>query len=349
MVTGGFDESWNRPHQPDDRELWQESDWLTCYDPDSGAGATSRLGRQPNRGKGQPSLFCFIAGAQRFFMKDPGGRGLDCDTSKDDVWADGCRVAGHRVDALGDGRMRYRWDYPETAAALEFADGFFIPRGWDTSGKGADIISWINPDGHLECAGRIRGWMRVGKTQVRIDCLGHRDRSWGYRRNYISMMKNMLGGWGTTGRDFSFATMMLHVKTGDRFVTGFVSRQGVEHDIADIAFYPTMAEDMLSPVAGTILLTLDGGERIRIDGDLAQSFGGYGPGVAFNALGTFTHREQAGFMDFSLCANPWDASSAPASDRVPLAAVQAGLTPSADHQITMVQDDLAIRLQEKSR
>jgi len=333
MSQATYDPTWDLPHQPNDKEMWQESDWLTFYDPKAGAGAVFRLGRQPNRGKGQPNLFCFANGGQRFLMKDLGGRGLDCDMGPDDLWDTGCQVAGHRVDALGDGKMRYRWDYPETSADLQFHDGFYEPRGWDKSNKGAEIMSWINPDGHLECGGRLTGTMRVGDQSYDIDCFCHRDRSWGYRENYMERMKDTLGGWGTCGKELSFAYMMLHVKNGDKFTTGFVARNGVEEDIADVRCLPTLDMDMISPLAAIVVLTLESGETIRLDCDIAQAQVGYAPGSAFNSVGTFEYRGQTGFCDISVYANPGRAEKTPQPEDVTLGTVDAGLSPTADHSL----------------
>lgn len=328
-----YDETWDRPHVAGPQDIWQESDWLTFYDPDVGVGGVYRIGRQPNRAKGQPNLFCFARGGQRFLMKDLGGKGLDCDVGPEDTWATGYSVAGHRVDALGDGRMRYQWCYPETEADLEFHAGFYTPRGWDKSEKGADIIAWINPDGHLECGGRVTGWVRIGEQRYNVDGLGHRDRSWGYRESYMPKMKRTLGAWGTTGPAFNFATMMLELKTGERLVTGFVHRGGKEEDIADIRFLSTLDADLVSPVAGIMLLTLEGGETIRIDCDIAQAHAGFAPGISFNSVGTFQWEGERGFCDFSVYANPGRAEQTPNVEDVTLATVQEGLSTTADHSL----------------
>ncbi|HEY2658343.1 MAG TPA: hypothetical protein VGI79_01375 [Caulobacteraceae bacterium] len=344
-----YEPSWDCPHAPGPESLWQESDWLTFYDPDAGVGGVYRIGRQPNRGKGQPNLFVFARGGQRFLMKDLGGRGLDCDLGPGDLWESGYRVAGHQVDALGGGRMRYRWNYPETYAELEFHDAFYTPRGWAAAEKGAEIIAWLNPDGHLECAGRVTGKVKIGDQSYDIDCMGHRDRSWGYRESYMPKMKRTLGGWGTTGAGFSFATMLLHLKSGERLVTGFVHRNGHEEDIVDIRFLSTLDSDLLSPVAGVMLLTLESSELIRIDCEIAQSHAGYAPGIAFNSVGVFWRDGVRGFCDFSAMANPGRAEHLPDAAEVTLATVQAGLSQTADGsclvEVAASNDELPVRVQ----
>jgi hypothetical protein len=93
-----YDESWDQSHAPGPQELWQESDWLTFYDPGVGVGATYRIGQEPNRRKGQPSLFAFALGGERFLLRGAGERGLDVDISPEDRWTSGYRVDGHEVN-----------------------------------------------------------------------------------------------------------------------------------------------------------------------------------------------------------------------------------------------------------
>lgn len=326
-----YDESWDRPHTPGPQDSWQESDWLTFFDPAAGVGAMYRIGQEPNRRKGQPNLFVFALGGQRFLMKDLGGRGLDCDIEPKDRWADGYRVAGHEVEAIGDGRMRYSWSYPETVAELEFHSSVYTPRDWSEDNKGEEIIAWLNADGHLECAGRLKGTVSIGNSKYQIDCFAHRDRSWGYREHYMSKMSRAFGAWGTTGETFSFATMRLEVKSGETLTTGFVHRSGKSEDILDARWITTLDSDFVSPLAGLVLLRLESGEVIRVKCDIAQAHGGFAPGTSFNSLGTFKYAGEIGFCDYSATGNPGKGDHVASGAEATLIALDAGLsvTPSA--------------------
>ena len=326
-----YDESWDRPHAAGPQESWQESDWLTFFDPAAGVGGIYRIGQEPNRKKGQPNLFVFALGAERFLMKDLGGRGLDCDTTPADRWESGYRVAGHQVDALGEGRMRFRWDYPETSADLEFFESHYAPRDWSKSNRGEEIIAWLNADGHLECAGRLKGKVTIGTKTYSVDCFAHRDRSWGYREHYMRKMSRAFGAWGTTGPAFSFAVMRLELKTGEKLTTGFVDRGGQSDDIIDARWLTTLDGDFVSPIAGTVLLTLETGEAIRVDCGIAQAHGGFAPGTSFNAVGTFTHAGKTGFCDYSATGNPGGGDHIASSAEATLVALEAGLSNSASH------------------
>ena len=324
-----YDDSWDRPHTPGKGLSWQESDWLTFFDPVAGVGGIYRIGQEPNRGAGQPNLFVFALGGQRFLMRDLGGRGADIAMAPQDRWKTGYRVAGHEVDSLGDGRMRFRWEYAETAADLEFHDSHYTPRDWSKSGKGAEIIATLNADGHLECAGKLTGRVRIGDRSFDIDGFAHRDRSWGVRDHYMRRMKRAFGAWGTVGPAFSFAVMRLELTTGETLTTGFVDRDGQGEDIADARFVSTLDADFISPLAGVVHLRLENGEALRIECGIAQAHGGFAPGTSFNSVGSFDWMGRSGFCDYSATANPGGGDRIACASDATLIALEPGLTASA--------------------
>lgn len=61
-----YDDSADVPHQPGPELDWQESDWLNFYEPSCGVGGIFRIGQHPNQKKGNPNLFVFALGGQRF-------------------------------------------------------------------------------------------------------------------------------------------------------------------------------------------------------------------------------------------------------------------------------------------
>jgi hypothetical protein len=321
-----YDSSWDCPHLPGLESSWQESDWLTFYDPVKGVGGVVRIGQEPNRQKGQPNLFVFALGGLRFLMKDVGGRGLDCDIQPADRWGTGCRVAGHSVDALGEARMRFQWGYPETTGDLEFDDNFYVPRDWSTSDRGADVIAGLNADGHLECAGRLRGSVRIGEQRYQLNCFAHRDRSWGVRDHYMRRMNRAYGAWGTIGPELSFAIMRLELNDGRQLATGFVDRNGGSEDIADVTLHTTLDADLASPLRGVVIMSLVTGEIIRVECNLVQAHGGFAPGISFNAVGTIEYAGMTGFCDYSATANPSRGEHILTTDDVYGLAVEAGLS-----------------------
>lgn len=301
-----YDASWDRPHHPGPQPEWQESDWLTFFDPRMRVGGTYRIGREPNRKKGQPNLFVYALGGQRFLMKELGGRGADLSVGDEDAWPEGYRVAGHQVDALGNGSMRYQWDYPESSGDLQFSESHYEPRDWSKSNKGREIIAWLNPDGHLECAGNLRGTIRIGERDYRVDCFAHRDRSWGYREAYMGKMRRAFGAWGTIGPAFSFATMRLELKDGPTLTTGFVSRNGETDDIADVRWLTTLDTDLCTPVSGRLVVTLENDEELIVECGIAQTHRVTDKVISFSSTGPLHYDGHLGFCHYSATGDARD-------------------------------------------
>lgn len=298
-----YNESWDRPRQSNGSELWQESDWLSCYDADQGVGVIFRLGQRPDRGEGQPSLFTFAMDGKRFLLPEYGGMGTDCKITIEDRWESGCQVSGHKVEALGGGEMLFCWNYPESSGNLRFQEQIYLPRDWSRSGKHKKVVVDMNADGHLECSGRVRGELRIADKKYQLDCFGHRDRSWGERDSYVTRMHRCLSAWGSIGEELSFAAALMEFENGRSVATGFVVRNGVEEDLCTLNLLTTMDGDMATPLAGKILIGLESAEQITVDCDLKQAFGGFSPGSTFAALGVVHYAGQAGFCCYSVISN----------------------------------------------
>ena len=298
-----YDESWDRPHQSNGSELWQESDWLSCYDTEQGVGVIYRLGQRPAKGEGQPSLFAFAVEGHRFLLPEVGGMGTDWNITDEDRWETGCQVSGHKVEALGGGEMLFRWDYPESAGLLKFQEQIHVPRDWSTSGKHKNVVADMNADGHLECSGRVRGEVRIGDKQYQLNCFGHRDRSWGERDAYVHRMRRCLSTWGSVGPELSFAASLMEFDDGRSAAMGYVVRSSVEEDLSTLNLLTTMDGDMATPLSGKVVIGLESGELITVDCDLKQAFGGFSPGSTFAALGAAHYAGQKGFCCYSVITN----------------------------------------------
>jgi len=298
-----YDESWDFPHQHNGSELWQESDWLSCYDVEQGVGIIFRIGQRPVQAKGQPSLFVFDVTGQRYLMPQKGGEGTASEIAAADRWQNGYRAAGHKVEALGKGEVRYSWKYPDTRGELVFQQQLYVPRDWSKSGKHGAVTSDMNADGHLECSGRVVGKVRIGSQEYSIDCFGHRDRSWGERDQYVSRMRRCLSAWGSVGDSLSFAAALMEFDDGRAVTTGFVVRDGAEQDLTYLNMQTIMDGDMATPLAGKVILELESGERLHVECDLKQAFGGFHPGTSFAAVGASHYAGEAGFCCYSVISN----------------------------------------------
>jgi hypothetical protein len=329
----GYNVSWDQPHQPSGDPLWQESDCYWFYDPERGVGGFHRIGQQPNRGKGQVTLFAFKEGGDRFVLSQGPGTEIDL---KGDARQKAKQVVGtHTAEALGDGKMRFTWDEPDCSGNLEFYEVFHEPRNWSKTGHSDDFMSNINSDGHLEGAGRIRGTIRIGNNSHAVDGLCHRDRSWGFRDNSRVSMHRYRMFSGTVGPELSFASFLLDLKNGTKMVAGFVARDGVDHDVRDLRVLTTFDSDGITPVGSIGILTLETGEVLRIETKSVQGF--LTPVEAAGCasqdhISTFTYKGKTGFLDLELCTNPGRGTYIPTQNDVTFTAVQQGLSKSVVYE-----------------
>lgn len=322
-----YDVSWDKPHQAVDDELWQESDAYWFYDTEQGIGGFHRIGQKPKLGKGQLTLFVFKTGAQRFVMSD--GDRTEKELTSAARQESKQVVGGHTAEALGDARMRFTWEEPETSADLEFYEAFYEPRDWSKSGHSKDFMSNINSDGHLECSGKIRGVIRIGDSSYNIDALAHRDRSWGVRDNARVSMHRYRMFSGTVGPEMSFACFLLDLKGGQKMVAGFAKVEGQDYDVHDLRVITLLDSDGLTPLKSIGILTLESGEELRIETTSVQGF--ITPvreanSVSQDHISTFIYKDKIGFMDLELCMNPGRGDYIPTRDDVTFVAVEQGLS-----------------------
>ena len=322
-----YDSSWDRPHTPSSDRNWQESDCYWFYDPTSGVGGFHRIGQKPNLATGQITAFVFAAGGERYVLNDSYSNHRAI--APQDRWETGHRVGTHVAEALGDQRMRFSWDAAECSAALEFYESFHTPRNWSKTGHSDSFMSNINSDGHLECAGKLRGDVRIGARTYAIDALAHRDRSWGFRDNSRVSMHRYRMFSGTVGPALSFARFLLDLKTGETMVAGFVSRHGIDLDVRDLRVVTAFDSDGLSPMGATAILTLETGEEVKIRCEGVQGFVTPVPeagAASSDTISTFTYEGQTGFLDLELCTNPGRGTYVPSAHDLTLLAITPGLS-----------------------
>jgi hypothetical protein len=322
-----YDDSWDRPHVPGASEFWQESDCYWFYDQAQGVGGFHRIGQKPAKGTGQLTLFVFKEGGERFVLSAGDGteRALAADARQERRQM----VGTHSAEALGEGRMRFAWSEDQCAGDVEFYECFHQPRDWSKSGHSDDFMSNINADGHLECSGKLRGTIRLGRETFEIDALCHRDRSWGNRDTSRASMHRYRMFSGTVGPELSFASFLLDLKGGPKMVAGFVVRNGVDLDVRDLRVMTTFDSDGITPLAATTILALENGETIRIESTSVQGFLTPVPEAACASqdhISTFTYGGKPGFLDLELCNNPGRGTYVPTQDDVTFTAVAQGLS-----------------------
>lgn len=324
-----YDTTWDRPHRPGPDDLWQESDCYWWYDERAGVGGFHRIGQRPNRGTGQLSLFAFARDGQRYSSHSEHA------ITKENRWESGHSVAKHSAESLGDQRMRFRWAEDGSEADLEFYESFYTPRDWSTTGHSDEFMDNLNPDGHLECSGRLRGDVRIGDKTYSVDALAHRDRSWGPRdTSRVSMHRYRMFS-GTAGPDFSFASFFLDLKEGPAMAAGFVVRKGQQHDIRGVRVLTTFDYDGVSPTGAVGILTLDNGEVLRVPCSGVQGFLTPLPEtgtLSTDTISTFEYQGMRGFVDLEVTNNPGRGSYLPKSSEVSLLQVDNGLSTSVPYE-----------------
>ena len=301
---GGYEPSWDRPHAPGPEIEWQESDCYWFYDQVQGVGGYHRIGQKVNKNSGQIMLLAFKEGGQRYAMFDNSPH-EDYRCEPGCRWDTGQRVRQHTAEALSDGSMRYTWEEPGTSAQLEFYESFHEPSNWPKGGAGV-AESVLNPDGHLEVGGRLRGTVRIGNESYEIDALAHRDRSWGNRESgrKIDWRRYRMVS-GTVGPELSFASFALD-RDGQHITTGLVFRNGVGNAVRNLRCITTFDADGYTAMGALALLTLDTGEVIRLHLEAVQGFMSKAMGDSFltDTICRVTWEGRTGFCDLEMSPNP---------------------------------------------
>lgn len=330
-----FSNDWDRPHTPSSDPAWQESDCYWFYDPVQQLGGFHRIGQKPNKGTGQLMLFVFKLGGERFVLNSAPRH--EVKLGDDARQAHKQIVAGHAAEALGDGRMRYVWDEPESAAELEFYESFYAPRNWPSSNRQSeDFEKSVNSDGHLECGGRLRGTVRIGETTYTIDALAHRDRSWGNRHDAAPMMHRYRMYSGTCGNALSFASFYLDFNEFQAVSMGFVDRDGKQEDVVNLRVAVTFDYDGVTPIGSIGVLTLASGEKLTIQSTVVQGFLTPLPGVLCHSqdnISVFEYEGHTGFLDLELSTNPCRGTYTPTQADVSFLAVAPGLSASETYDL----------------
>jgi hypothetical protein len=263
-----YEDSWDRPHQPGENALWQESDCYWFYDAKAGVGGYHRIGQFPNKETGQAMVFVYRAGGERFRLLQEHGADR-CSRE-----GDGQRVGSSSALALGDGTMEYAWSEADSEALLRFSEPFYTPRSWmkdEGAHDGANAVKGqMNTDGHLEVSGRLRGRMRLGAGWIELDALAHRDRSWGVRDYRSAYQHRMVTG--TLGPQLSWATFIMHLENGIVAKAGFVARDGVTTDVRDVQALVEFDYDGLTVSGLRTRLLLEDGSHVDVNGTADQGF-----------------------------------------------------------------------------
>ena len=296
-----FEAADNCPHAPGDDISWQESSLFVWHDREAGVGGFWRLGQEPVVSALNSCFGIFTDDGTRFRSNvtgvpmAPGDRG---DTHMG--WGKELRID---LDTL-----RIAADFPDCQAKLQFED-FHPAYDYMALVKGLPM-----PDGtahHFEVAGRMTGTVRLGDSEITVDALGYRDRSWGPRS--WGMLRSTRWWPCVFGPDLSIHVLGVVTEQGHYLTFGYVLRDGVAQAITDSRILVTLEPDAVSPLGGTARITLENGETLdlsceRRDG-IVLHVRGY---TAVECIGVARLGDRIGMSNLEVCTNPTGGSKPPA-------------------------------------
>jgi hypothetical protein len=207
---------------PDSLPLWNESYWFPIYDPRQEIGVVLRAGMLANQKTSNVYLFITHRGAIVH------------------TWIEQCAplppLEPRRVTI---GNLTIDIEQPLERLRLRYTAG---PSGFDLLWHGySPAYMYPRPPdvpfqqypGHIEQSAVVTGTVTVGGVAYAIDCLGHRDHSWGGERDWSKFY-----GWdylnGEFGRDLWFNAVRFEIAPGSDIFIGCLWDGTELHAASDI-------------------------------------------------------------------------------------------------------------------
>ena len=264
MTVSGGDERIHNVEDPS--EHWSDSLYFNLWDPASDVFLLTRIAVLPNR----PGA---TAGAVLWRGEHPVyGYGRDVDEVPLGDWDD-MRIEG----------LRYRMERALETWELELEDG---ANGFDLRFEGftgaidyADNaqplpkpVAW----GHYEQTCRVTGRIVVNDEEIRIDGVGQRDHSWGFRDwGGVREWHWITGFFETHGGEGSRSFNIFHVVQSDGTVTanGFVHDGGTDYLVVGVerATRESPGGGGRAPASTELTIEVEGGHRFEITAEAAKT------------------------------------------------------------------------------
>jgi hypothetical protein len=219
------------PHDPASKPDWKESWYFQFYDPAAKLCGLFYISSYPNVPK-QDFLVAFLTGGEA------------------DIYLNSLPLAG-KIDTLSDGKLSFQlvepnhqwnisFDDGTRLAALEF-HGRFPTFTYDPQ---QSFVDGVLEQEHYEQPCTVKGTIRLkGGTLLNIDCLGHRDHSWG-SRDYASIDE-----WYWVAAQFEWCTIgLIRLTIGDKTETaGFMATSKGTKQLTDIEADTRYEDDGITP------------------------------------------------------------------------------------------------------
>ena len=193
---------------PQSLPLWNESYWFPIYDPRTGIGVCLRAGMLANQQRSSVYLFItqhdeivhtWIEQAAPLPRMEPRRVAID----------------GLTID-IEEPLQRFRLRYVSGNSGFDlswdaYSPAYLYPRPPD--------VPFQQYPGHIEQSAVVQGTVTIGGQAHRIDCLGHRDHSWGGERDWSKFY-----GWdylsGELGRDLWFHAVRFELTPDNNIYIG---------------------------------------------------------------------------------------------------------------------------------
>lgn len=270
----------DHPHPIGPEPAWSESYYFNFHDPASGLAGFTRIGYRPNEGTADGNLFLFLPGGGAVAVLNRESRsdspedvrvgGLsyvrDFDLTRWRVRSAGTGLAVERASDLDITSTRDRaagGRVTDVQADLSYAAAMppFGTSGRRARTEDARAAAGAVAAGHFEQLCAVRGTVRVGGREVRVDGLGVRDRSWGPRDWSVPW------GWRwfsiAFGRDLAVGVHAVMLP-GHEVQAGWIWRDGRLVKVAGF----TLDTDYEDGFQRTLRLEIDDveGRKVAIDG-----------------------------------------------------------------------------------
>lgn len=234
LLTAPGDEVHDRSHQPTADESWQESWYLTFYDPVAKVGGSYHLGLQTPRGRADVWNWTVHQGRVAGHFES-----LTLPLPEQDL---SDLVLGG-LDITTDRPLRdysVTASYPDAPVVSDLTyEAFTDPFAFGLDGGGVQIGS-----SHYETFGRVTGTVREGDTETSFSTWAFQDHSWGPRS--WSSLKSHRWICATFGDDLFMSVAGFVTDSGFR-ASGYVF-DGEFRAVENVTFGASVADDGYSPL-----------------------------------------------------------------------------------------------------
>jgi hypothetical protein len=241
-------------HEPDpSSDIWQESLVMLWYDDEHGIGGFHRVGHTPNRGTTNTWAGIWTADGPRY-RNNAEGLPLSPEDREPPIYRAGVTTFSF------DDRLHVRLQDEGVDAELEMED--FHPFEWVWRHGDKTALEAETVPNHLENSGRVRGVVRLGNKEWKVDALAQRDHSWGPRD--WAMVPAHRWVVGTCGPELSYSLIVMIGNNGQKMVAGTVTQDGEVRRSTDIDIVTYLDFDGHNGRGGEVVVRFDSGPDVTL-------------------------------------------------------------------------------------